>query len=169
MFSCNSSPELDETEYFDIELADGKDNIYEDDDPDDDTVMDYRSQCYRPERINDPCCPGQLIKWTVGPIWHFYAYQAHSTKVFPWMLDRFEKGYIVIYSRKECTGYLETPANIKRGICASCADLTTSAELINFISCAKEETAKPNTPWIYLNYNQLKNLLIASRKKKYGT
>lgn len=80
-----------------------------------------------------------------------------TTQVLPWGLDRFDKGYFI---RRQ-----NAPVDMESGVRSPCINLTTSEELIKSVVRAKEETAKPNTPWIYLNYYQLKNLLKVSRKK----
>lgn len=131
---------------------------------------------------DEASCPGQRIEWNYGSIWEMYAYQLHapwqhksesedsdeSSKIpgVPWELLSISNGCIYIRARNLCSGYLETPDDIDAGVCLSCSKLRTLPAFVKFVRRA-QTTPKPNTPWIYLNYNQLKELLLAQRKRIY--
>ncbi|PPQ96609.1 hypothetical protein CVT26_010742 [Gymnopilus dilepis] len=109
-------------------------------------------------------CPGQKIRWTAGSVWDNYAYHIHLDDSTPWRLENFSDEYIIIRDRVHCSGFLETKEDEEREVCTACFKLRRSPVLEAFMDRASKPP-KPRTPWKYLSYNQLKQVLLESRKK----
>lgn len=109
-------------------------------------------------------CEGQLVEWTPGSVWETYAYQQHDSEDIGWIPIGFKGSHWIRVRSKSCHGVLSEDKEKKRQNCKACNSLLNSEELCRFMSRASKDTATPHTPYIYLNFRQMKSALIASRK-----
>lgn len=149
------------TEWYDFEEDDELSALSID--PDDDDNDDGAAQVKSEAEDGIPC-PGQAISWDIqGSIFETYAYQTQARKAVPWRLEKIANGFIYIRSWKNCMRFLELN-DIQRGACAKCSKLRTLPEFREFLNRARTKP-KPNMPWRYLNFIQLRDLLLAYRKR----
>lgn len=116
------------------------------------------------ETIPDNVCTGQLIQWLAGSVWDTYAYQLHDDNVIGWMPIGYEDGNWIRLQSKFCSIFLQSPDELNCRSCSECFDLLNSKALLEFMDRAGKDTVA-HMPWMYLNTKQLKNMLLASRKK----
>jgi hypothetical protein len=109
-------------------------------------------------------CTGQLVKWEAGSIWDTYAYPQHDDDAIGWMPIGYEGGNYIRLQSKSCDIFLHSDIELNRRTCNSCFKLLNSRQLVDFMERSKKDTV-PHAPWKYLNARQLKNMVIASRKK----
>jgi hypothetical protein len=124
------------------------------------------------EEEDDDCllenaCTGQLIKWEAGSVWETYAYSQHEGDAIGWTPIGYEGGNYIRLQSKGCQIFLESPTEYNRRSCDECFGLLNSRQLMDFIERSKKDTV-PHAPWKYLNARQLKNMIVASRKKAAG-
>jgi hypothetical protein len=120
--------------------------------------------CDNLETIPDDVCTGQLVEWLAGSVWDTYAYQQHNGNVIGWTPIGYEDGNWIRLQSKYCSIFLQSPDELNRRSCEECFNLLNSKALLEFMDCAGKDTI-PHMPWKYLNTRQLKNMLLASRKK----
>ena len=119
---------------------------------------------YNLETIPDDVCTGQLVEWLAGSVWDTYAYQQHDDSVIAWTPIGYEDGNWIRLQSKSCNIFLHSPDELNRRSCSECFNLLNSKALLEFMDRAGKDTVA-HMPWKYLNTRQLKNMLLASRKK----
>jgi hypothetical protein len=112
-------------------------------------------------------CTGQLIKWESGSVWETYAYPHHDDDAIGWTPIGYEGGNYIRLQSKGCKVFLESPVEYNQRSCDNCFGLLNSRQLMDFIERSKKDIV-PHAPWKYLNSRQLKNMVVASRKRAAG-
>jgi len=115
------------------------------------------------EKEEEPRCQGQWVDWYPGSIWDTYAYQQHEHKLIPWTLIGIEGGHVRLQS-KACKKYLTSNVEMKRAVCLACSALLRSPKLCQFMERASGD-AEPHTPWMYLNFFQIRKLIVGINKR----
>ncbi|KAF8165171.1 hypothetical protein B0H34DRAFT_830366, partial [Crassisporium funariophilum] len=108
-------------------------------------------------------CKGQWVDWYPGSVWDTYAYQQHEHKLIPWTLVGVEGRRVRLQSKK-CKKYLESIHEPNEAVCSACADLLQSPKLKRFMERASGD-ALPRTPWMYLNFMQIRKILVSLARK----
>lgn len=109
-------------------------------------------------------CTGQLIKWESGSVWETYAYPHHDNDAIGWTPIGYEGGNYIRLQSKGCKIFLESPVEYNQQSCDNCFGLLNSRQLMDFIERSKKDIV-PHAPWKYLNSRQLKNMVVATRKR----
>ncbi|KDR69600.1 hypothetical protein GALMADRAFT_77244 [Galerina marginata CBS 339.88] len=110
-------------------------------------------------------CEGQWVDWYPGSVWDTYAYQQHEHRAIPWTLNGTE-GQRVRLRSKTCNRYLQGGLNSEtvRAACTECIALLKDTKLKRFMERASKQP-EPRTPWKYLNFAQIRQVLMNSTKK----
>ncbi|KAH6884031.1 hypothetical protein BKA70DRAFT_1074403, partial [Coprinopsis sp. MPI-PUGE-AT-0042] len=113
-------------------------------------------------------CRGQPVQWLAGSVWQSYSYAQHDNPDMTWKPIGFEGDHKIIVRSKKCTGVgaetlsSESERAIER--CSECQSVLYSKALRNCLQRAVE--SNPNTPWKYLNHEQMSMLIVNERRAK---
>lgn len=109
-------------------------------------------------------CSGLIVQWKPGSIWSTYPYHQHAVKAMDWIPTAFnpDENEIVLRSIR-CIEKVTKNTVFDFKACPECRSIEYSSDFKNFLGQAIE--ASKCTPWDYLTFVQVKELLAVMTKE----